>query len=665
MLKAQKSIQNYILIPILIGLIPVLWSNSTLDPKSSTQFISLSVALIALLIFAKKAVELNRKTALTLGIFGSFIIYSIFSLFNSTNSVDGVFQLSEYILYFILAYTFSQFSSPKELFKIIYRTVVVLSFVVILPGISELIDLLQTQKLTFPNSTYNIHSLFPHRNIFSQFILILLPFCIYAYIKDKKAWKYLGLASSTTAIFFIIILSNRTTWLAFIVATVTVILALIFTKKAFRPSKKSLIILLGSITLALTAAYITISKNSDVESLKTHTIGAVDSNAGSTKDRLELWKRTYALIKEEPILGHGIGSWKIHMLKYGNKGLASENNITFYQRPHNDFLWIFAEQGIIGLLLYLGFFTTELFILVKTLRSKNSDDYHAQLLVYLSVIISYLVIANLSFPKERICHNIILYSSIGLLLSISKKNSETERPITISYLKYLFILILGLLIIIGSLRYKGEMHTRNAMDARAESNFHLCISEVEKAKSFIYQMDETSTPIVWQSGLSYFRLGNFAQANKCFEEAKRINPHHIYVLNDYGSCLSKMDRNLEAIENYKKALAIAPNFLDAKLNLCAIYFGQKKYKEAFELLKGTEFDNPSERLKKTVILVTRNLIKSELKSTAENEAFAKLFQEEYNNFEFYKNILAASEKYNCDIKEIINNSEKYLQTQNN
>ena len=77
---------------------------------------------------------------------------------------------------------------------------------------------------------------------------------------------------------------------------------------------------------------------------------------GSTKDRLELWTRTIQLIKEKPLFGHGLSDWKIEMLKYGNKGLVSEDNNTFYQRPHNDFLWIMSETGIIGILLYVAVF---------------------------------------------------------------------------------------------------------------------------------------------------------------------------------------------------------------------------------------------------------------------------------------------------------------------
>ena len=55
-----------------------------------------------------------------------------------------------------------------------------------------------------------------------------------------------------------------------------------------------------------------------------------------------------------PLLGHGIGSYKKTIENYFKKnGLNMDNYIT--QNPHNEFISISTQTGIIGLLLFFSF----------------------------------------------------------------------------------------------------------------------------------------------------------------------------------------------------------------------------------------------------------------------------------------------------------------------
>ena len=77
--------------------------------------------------------------------------------------------------------------------------------------------------------------------------------------------------------------------------------------------------------------------------------------------RLVLYQSTLKLIKDNLILGVGPGNWKIKCQEYGLYS-ASEIDETYYkgvnfaQRPHNDFLWVFAEAGIFAGLCYIILF---------------------------------------------------------------------------------------------------------------------------------------------------------------------------------------------------------------------------------------------------------------------------------------------------------------------
>lgn len=132
----------------------------------------------------------------------------------------------------------------------------------------------------------------------------------------------------------------------------------------------------------------------------------------SQAERLLLWEKTIEMIKENPLLGVGFQNWKYQIPKYSLEGLRSEKNEVNVQRPHNDFLWIAAESGLITLLLYVFLMGYLIYVGIK----------HKNILVL--VIFAFLIDSIFSFPKERIVHTLILATSIGIILRDDKKISH-------------------------------------------------------------------------------------------------------------------------------------------------------------------------------------------------------------------------------------------------
>ena len=72
----------------------------------------------------------------------------------------------------------------------------------------------------------------------------------------------------------------------------------------------------------------------------------------SVNERLNFYKIAINDIKTYPVLGVGIGNWKLTSIQRANKFLAGYR-VPF--RVHNDFLEVAAEIGIIGGLLFAYF----------------------------------------------------------------------------------------------------------------------------------------------------------------------------------------------------------------------------------------------------------------------------------------------------------------------
>ena len=70
--------------------------------------------------------------------------------------------------------------------------------------------------------------------------------------------------------------------------------------------------------------------------------------ANSVGIRLEFYKNSFALIEEDPILGHGVGSYpgEYQRIAKANHSLEPKS-----ANPHNNYLWFGVELGALGIIL--------------------------------------------------------------------------------------------------------------------------------------------------------------------------------------------------------------------------------------------------------------------------------------------------------------------------
>ncbi len=76
--------------------------------------------------------------------------------------------------------------------------------------------------------------------------------------------------------------------------------------------------------------------------------GNIDTSQGQ---RLDYWAKSLQAMQDKPLLGHGVGSWRINYIK--NNGGDKVNPPS---NPHQQFLLWAVDGGLVGLALMLGFF---------------------------------------------------------------------------------------------------------------------------------------------------------------------------------------------------------------------------------------------------------------------------------------------------------------------
>ena len=308
----------------------------------------------------------------------------------------------------------------------------------------------------------------------------------------------------------------------------------------------------------------------------------------SNPDRVLVWEKSLKMIQDNPILGVGVGNWDIVIPSYRLDKLPNELfEVIYFQRPHNDYLWVLSEVGIFGFLAYLAIFGIIIWYIIQII--KHNTDRKEKLLAVLIFwgIVGYMTISFFAFPKERIFHSIMLLLMMAIIVSLYHKSSRTLDQISKSVSPFIVAPILTILILLslnGFTRLHAEIHTKNALEARKNHEWENVILEIDNGYSVFAAVDLTSAPLQWYRGEANFMLNNIPQALEDYKKAFDAHPYHIHVLNNLATCYELDGNHAEAINFYKQALLIFPQFEDALINLGAAYYNSGQYAEAHTAL---------------------------------------------------------------------------------
>ncbi|MEZ5339054.1 MAG: O-antigen ligase family protein [bacterium] len=132
--------------------------------------------------------------------------------------------------------------------------------------------------------------------------------------------------------------------------------------------------------------------------------------SGST--RFSGYSTTWMLLEESPLWGRGVGSWPV---------VTGRGDIRAY--PHNIFLEVFFELGLVGLLLFTAMLVYPL-TLLPGIRGLREDPL---LLLALAQYLSAFINANLSGDLND---NKLLWASMGMMViaALQRRSSAAALP---------------------------------------------------------------------------------------------------------------------------------------------------------------------------------------------------------------------------------------------
>lgn len=451
----------------------------------------------------------------------------ILSFFQSMNISESIVTINRWVIVYLMFIYFSIFLDKKpSIINTLVNLAIIISIINILWCI---IGYYYVGAYINPRKNLMINGFYGNKNIFAAAILFKLPFLYYAFFFRKNIIKWLSLFLVFGLTLCLVILSARTSFLGLILQLILLGVYTLFLFFRFKKSKKILVISTTLIFSALLGffsgdAFIKYnfkhySDKGNVAKIYNLTEDSYSvSNRfksiedGNSKGRLKIWKNTFTIIKEKPWLGYGLGNHKLAIMKIE---APQKFNYVVSDHAHNDFLEMWSELGIFGLISYLLLFVSGFFLFIKTQWEKNIPNT-TRFVSFAGIlcVITYMNDAMFNFPLERAdCQ---LYLALGMAmilypyLKVIKKNNS---PATKKYVIYIIAFFTIGIVTIETLHfYSSVLQKEKILQVNGDKSIRYSAEQWESMFPPIPNIDENASPIALTIATRYDKEKNWRKA---------------------------------------------------------------------------------------------------------------------------------------------------------
>lgn len=483
------------------------------------------------------------KSSSVLKIFTVLFFVSAISIVNSVNINESLISLNKIFIVLSTIVCVSIFSNKEKSFQ----NLTFLLFISVLFESSYVFyDYITSSDINFTGVSMN-------RNISAFSILIKLPFFFIYKAINQNQNKALSLIQEIIIISSIIILESRAAIVALIVIY---LLKIAFTKDKL---KSMITLFLSVLSLFIYYPFSRILQN---KSLDANII--LDE---SVNLRLEFFSSSIEFFLNNPILGNGIGMWKI----LSNQMQLSQ--VPYY--VHNDFLQFLTETGIIGLMLYIFFFISVFYLITKNWN--NNSIY------FLMALMIFLIDSFINFPFHRPQQIIIFILIIGLLINFSSSKN-------INFKKSLLIFLIFPLLFSNYISFKevksSFLENKLRLDL-LQNEYSINVNDLSKIDYKFPNLSSNTVPFSSYLARYYINNNDFDNADTLIEYGINSNPFLSYTQDLKLQSLLMQNKFIQALRHVKLVLKTSNDselYFDIFFNICLSLNLEQEFIDIYPLI---------------------------------------------------------------------------------
>ncbi len=426
-------------------------------------------------------------------------------------------------------------------------------------------------------------------NIYTGYLAMILPLCLAAISILRGVWRVAAAVAGMNVFLLIVALQCRSAWIATLAAVAVFFVLVCMRPGAFGLSGRFRIVFVAMAGAGLLAGvlFFIYAPADNPFAFRMRAVFSEDIRF-SDGGRLMIWRETLKMIADHFPFGVGAGNFTIHLQGYREGGGLDFSRINSnWNQPHNDFLWIFAEKGVLGVATFTGLLLAGVLGGVRSVfRSARKEDAWMSVAA-LAGLVAYMSDSMFSFPLDRVNHQAAL-AVILAILAVSK-NGAVQRsgdggmlPRRLFVIVALGILALGIPVTWVSLNQ--ERHVHLAREAMERGHWNTMQKHARMARTLLRTLDSYAVPVSFLEGFALMKKGQRDDAIRLFELADMENANRYYILNNLALLYAQRGEVVKSRAIFMKLTRYFPEQHEPAINFAVFLYGHGDEKEARRLL---------------------------------------------------------------------------------
>ncbi len=587
------------IVMLLYGLgfgVPVVFSTAFYSNFAAPKLLLLRVITLAILLLWiwKSYVEEKfsfRRGKFNLGLlgYGAVLILSTVTSANIFSSLLGTetrfLGLFTQLNFLLIAWMVYNFLTTKKQIKT-FITIVCVTGIGILTayGWMQYFGLFQDSFAWSQNPQERVFGTLGHSNHFGAYIgmCILLAFGVIPFLKNKIVQRLLILCAH--AAFLVVLLTgSRAALAATVLALLTVFIILGIRSQNLRKFiKKTWVAFVVGIAVIAGAVFVFREPLSTLPVVQRMQQGVESAESGFPPDRLSWWMSSFDMVKDRPLLGFGLGTFRDMYSQYRRYDyrVPGPGDIQYQITPessHNDYIDILVTEGFLGLAAYLAL----LFIVFSAIDKKIFQRQKPDEMFYITLgikgaLMVYLiqVIANFGVADTLTIFFLLLGAGMSSVSLEQKSAAVRLKPVV----KELAVCALMVIIIwAGFFTAREALAEYNYKSAVIEEslgrpeNARLWYEEILRNQPYRYEYYEAFGDFAFKNGTQTEFDAEYTKqylqiALQNYQKASVINKFHPSTFYNMGVTsiqLSHLEQNdaymVEGINSLQQAIKLSPN----------------------------------------------------------------------------------------------------------
>lgn len=482
-------------------------------------------------------------------------------------NIRGIQTFGSYtmFLHLLLAATYLLHFTIQRNFTLLARCFLFFSFVEGVLCIGQYLDWITTKGKLF-----EVYGSLPNPNYTAMFLSMAFPAILFSIYSEKNRWRIFAIISLLLLITALFLLQCRTALIGVSVCSLVFVsqkvLNIIIQKvKYYLASSKWRMLLASVVFVGITCSAL-------------FTLYAYKQR--SSEGRLFIWKIGLDLGLQKPVLGHGVYTFeKVYNLAqaaYFRSGIATEDEIytaSHIRTPYNDYLLLFIESGIVGVVLFLTMIGTLCYYYHKSPKELIHKTAFAGVLSF-----AIMALSNSVLYITAIASVFVLYFSILCANTVGKSFVIPRKYLKLSaaLLAFLAFLVMSQYLAMA----KASLGLKVANERFKQNKKDQALAILEQSSKTIPFSDQ-----VWISSGDFLKIDKkYSIAIPKYEQAIQLTSDPDVLL-DLGFCYTQTKQFDYAIDRCSLAMNIVPNRIKPRFALMNVFLAKQDTTTALILAK--------------------------------------------------------------------------------